>query len=125
MATVSECSVLATNGQAPDTALQSWCLQQWRVANVVTGGQIEAGDAGHCLGSYRRLVIKLEDSVGVVPLDCDLVPGAKADREAGDEAKLNPGEGEDDGDQGVVDGDGDMVGAVHDSTDPRMMIQQS
>ena len=64
--------------------------------------------------------------MGLVPLDSEVMPGAKADREARDEVELDTRDGEDDVDQGVVDGDGDMVRNTHDSsTDSRMVIEES
>ena len=96
------------------------------MTNVVSAGEAETGDAGHSLCSDWRLVIQSEDSVGVVSLDSEVMPGAEADREAGDETELDTGDGEDDTDQGVVDGDGDVVRNTHDSSaDPRVMIEQS
>ena len=81
--------MLATNDQVPDTSLQSRCWQQWRVANVEGGGEAETGDAGHSLCSDWRLIIQLEDSVGVVSLDSEVIPAAEADWEAGDEVQLD------------------------------------
>ena len=96
------------------------------MANVVGVSEAETCDAGQSLCSDWRLVIKLEDGVGVVSLDSEVMPGAEAYREAGEEVELDTGDGKDDMDQGVVDGDGDMVWNTHwASTDPRMVVEQS
>ena len=118
--------MLATNDQVPDTALESWCGQQWRVANVEGGGEAETADAGHSLCSDWRLVIKLEDGVGVVSLNSEVMPAAEDDGKAGDELELDTGDGEHDMDESIVDGDGDMVRDTH-GTSPGagMKIQQS